>query len=85
MATRPTGNPDRWTAIVDGQRLRELRRLRALSQVELAKLAGVSAHTVSKLERQPASCCRSRTLPRLAAALGEVPSSIAAYVGQRTD
>ena len=85
MATRPTGHTDRWTAIVDGQRLRELRRQRALSQVELAKLAGVSAHTVSKLERQPASCCRSRTLARLATALGESPSTIAASMGQRSD
>ena len=55
MAVRATGNPDRWTAVADGQRLRELRRQQALSQAELAKLAGVSAHTVSKLERQPAS------------------------------
>ena len=76
MAIRPTGQPGRWTAVVDGQRLRELRRQQALSQVELARLAGVSAHTVSKLERQPASCCRSRTLARLAAALGESPSAI---------
>ena len=52
---------------------------------ELAKLAGVSAHTVSKLERQPASCCRSRTLARLAAALGESPAAIAASTGQRPD
>ena len=43
MATRPTGHADRWTAVIDGQRLRELRRQRALSQAELAKLAGVSA------------------------------------------
>ena len=85
MAVRLTGHADRWTAVIDGQRLRELRRQRALSQVELAKLAGVSAHTVSKLEWQPASCFRSRTLARLAAALGEAPSSIVAYVSQRTD
>jgi transcriptional regulator with XRE-family HTH domain len=85
MATRPTGNPDRWTAVVDGQRLRELRRQKALSQAELAKLAGISVHTVAKLERQPASCCRSRTLARLAAALGESPGTIAAGMGQRSD
>jgi len=85
MATRLTGNPDRWTAVFDGQRLRELRHQRALSQVELAKLAGVSAHTVSKLEGQPASCCRSRTLARLAAALGESPGTIAASMAQRSD
>ena len=85
MVTRSTGNPDRWTAVVDGQRLRELRRQQALSQVELAKLAGISAHTVSKLERQPASYCRSRTLARLAGALGESPSAIAASMDQRSD
>ena len=83
MAVRLTGHADRWTAVIDGQRLRELRRQRALSQAELAKLAGVSAHTVSKLERQPASRCRSRTLARLAAALGESPSAITTSVGQR--
>jgi transcriptional regulator with XRE-family HTH domain len=85
MAIRPTGHAERWTAVVDGQRLRELRHQRALSQVELAKLAGVSVHTVSKLERQPASCCRSRTLARLAAALGESPAAITASTDQRSD
>ncbi len=85
MTVRPTGHPDRWTAVVDGQRLRELRRQQALSQAELAKLAGVSVHTVSKLERQPASYCRSRTLARLAAALGEAPGTIAASTSQRVD
>jgi transcriptional regulator with XRE-family HTH domain len=51
MAVRLTGHADRWTAVINGQRLRELRRQQALSQVELARLAGVRAHTVSKLER----------------------------------
>jgi transcriptional regulator with XRE-family HTH domain len=85
MATRLAGHPDRWTAVIDGQRLRELRHQKALSQAELAKLAGVSVHTVSKLERQPASCCRSRTLARIAAALGESPGGIAASMDQRSD
>jgi transcriptional regulator with XRE-family HTH domain len=85
MTVGPTGNADRWTAFVDGQRLRELRRKQALSQAELAKLAGVSVHTVSKLERQPDSCCRSRTLARLAAALGESPTALAVSKGQRPD
>ena len=85
MAARPTGHAQRWTAVVDGRRLRELRRQRRLSQVELAKLAGISAYTVSKLERQTASCCRSRTLARLAAALGEAPVAIAASVGECSD
>jgi transcriptional regulator with XRE-family HTH domain len=85
MATRPTGHAGRWTVVIDGQRLRELRRQRVLSQAELAKLAGVSPYTVSKLDRQPASCCRSRTLARLAAALGESPAAITASTGQRSD
>ena len=63
MTTSPTGHADRWTAVIDGQRLRELRRQRALSQVELARLAGVSAYTVSKLERQPDSSCRTGPWP----------------------
>jgi transcriptional regulator with XRE-family HTH domain len=84
-ATKSTSQAQRWTAVIDGQRLRELRRQQALSQAELAKRAGVSADTVSKLERQPASCCRSRTLARLAAALGEDPSAITARVGQQTN
>ena len=85
MTTKRTGRADRWIAVINGQRLRELRLQRAMSQVELAKLAGVSAHTVSKLERQPASCCRTRTLARLAAALGESPAAITASTDQRPD
>ena len=40
MASSPVGHAARWTAIVDGRLLRELRRQRALSQVDLARLAG---------------------------------------------
>ena len=40
MATRSTGNPDRWTAVVDGQRLRELRRQQALSQDRAGQAGG---------------------------------------------
>ncbi|MGH3219438.1 MAG: helix-turn-helix domain-containing protein [Streptosporangiaceae bacterium] len=83
--TRPTGHGDRWRAIVDGQRLRELRLQRGLSQVELAQLAEVSPYTVSKLERQQTTACRSRTLARLAAALGEPPSAIVPNVGRHSD
>jgi predicted transcriptional regulator len=85
MTTKRTGRADRWITVIDGQQLRELRRQQALSQVELARLAGVSAHTVSKLERQPATYCRTRTLARLAAALGESPAAITASMGQRPD
>ena len=40
------------TFILDGQRLRQLRRQRGLSQEELADQAGVSLTTVARLERQ---------------------------------
>ena len=66
------------------ERLRELRRQRALSQAELAKLAGVSPYIVYKLERHQARSCRGRTLARLAAALDQEPIAIVATVGQRS-
>jgi hypothetical protein len=40
MATQPAGHLYRWTAVVDGQRLRELRRQRALSQAEFGHAVG---------------------------------------------
>ena len=40
------------TFILDGPRLRQLRRQRGLSQEELAGQAGVSVTTVARLERQ---------------------------------
>lgn len=70
----------RWTTVLDGQRLRELRREHGLSQDRLAALAGVSLTTVARLESQPQPPCRTRTLARLAAALGEQPATITAAV-----
>jgi transcriptional regulator with XRE-family HTH domain len=66
----------RWTTVLDGTRLRELRRCRGLSQVELARQAGLSAATVARLERDTCAPCRCRTLARLAAALGEQMAAI---------
>lgn len=72
-----------WTAVIDGHRLRELRRGRLLTQVELAGKAGVSLATVVRLERHPQTTCRSRTLTRLATALGEERSRLLATAGER--
>jgi transcriptional regulator with XRE-family HTH domain len=47
-----------------------------MSQDKLADRAGISAATVARLERQPRPSCRTRTLARLAAALGEHPATI---------
>jgi DNA-binding XRE family transcriptional regulator len=63
------------TFILDGQRLRKLRRQRGLSQEELADQAGVSLTTVARLERQSCASCRGWTLGRLARALGEHPAT----------
>lgn len=63
----------RWITVVDGYRLRELRRERGLTQVELAWQAQVSRAAVARLERKPRVSCRSRTMARLAAALGADP------------
>ncbi len=64
------------TFLLDGQRLRQLRRQRGLSQEELAGQAGVSLTTVARLERQSCASCRGWTLSRLARALGEHPATI---------
>jgi DNA-binding XRE family transcriptional regulator len=64
-----------WTTTVDGTRLRQARRDHALSRAELAGAAGISVDTLARLERQPRTRCRCRTLARLALALGEDPAS----------
>jgi transcriptional regulator with XRE-family HTH domain len=72
MTTTQTTDPGRrWFTVLDGHRLRRLRRQHGLSQEQLADRAGISTATVARLERQLAASCRSRTLGRLAAALGE--------------
>jgi transcriptional regulator with XRE-family HTH domain len=71
------GRPEqRWFIVLDGKRLRQLRRQRGLSQEKLADRAGISTATVARLERHPYPSCRGRTLARLAAALGEHPAAI---------
>ena len=65
-----------WSAVIDGQRLRHLRRLHQLSQEKLADKAGISLATLARLEREPRPHCRPRTMTRLAIALGEHPATI---------
>ena len=77
MTTTQTSRPGRrWFTVLDGHRLRHLRRQRRLSQEQLASQAGISTATVARLERQPAAPCRCRTLGRLAAALDEEPARL---------
>lgn len=73
VAVRPVRS---WTTVLDGARLRQLRREHGLSQEELASRARISLTTVARLERQSQAPCRGRTLARLAAALDEPPGAI---------
>jgi transcriptional regulator with XRE-family HTH domain len=75
-AATPIPQSRRWTATVDGRRLRQLRHQHRLSQDQLATKAGISPATVARLERTPETTCRSRTLARLAAALGQQPAAL---------
>lgn len=66
----------RWTTALDGLKLRQLRHQHGLSQEKLADLADISLTTMSRLERHHRSPCRTYTLARIAAALGEPAASI---------
>lgn len=70
----PVHSADRWFTVLDGTRLRQLRRQHGLSAAELAGKAGVGLSTVLRLERRPRLSCRTRTVARLAAALNQPPS-----------
>ena len=74
----PARSPDRWFTVVDGGRLRQLRKARGLSPAELAAQADIGLSTVLRLERQPRPSCRTRTLARLAAALGQPSTALTA-------
>ena len=54
---------------VDVAKLKELRRLRAMSQQELADAAGVGRNTVSRIERGETGA-HGRTLRRMSGVLG---------------
>jgi transcriptional regulator with XRE-family HTH domain len=60
---------------VDGERLRRLRRERALSQQDLETISGVAQATLSDLE-QGKRGARASTVRRLAEALGVEPTKL---------
>jgi anti-sigma regulatory factor (Ser/Thr protein kinase)/DNA-binding XRE family transcriptional regulator len=74
----PEGSSQRWISVIDGHQLRRLRHQHGLSQGQLAAKAGVSESALARLERHPHITCRSRTLARLAAALGYPPTTLVA-------
>ena len=60
---------------IDGSRLKQLRRQRALSQQDLERMTGVVQSTISRLEanQRPA---RPSTVRKLAEALGVEPQEL---------
>lgn len=72
----PAQKSARWFTVVDGRRVRQLRDQHGLSAAELAGKAGLGLSTVTRLERQSQHRCRTRTLARLAAALGQPPAAL---------
>lgn len=66
----------RWTALIDGHHLRNARSRHGLTRDQLASQAGISVTTIARLERHRRIRCRSRTLARLAGALGTTPAAL---------
>jgi transcriptional regulator with XRE-family HTH domain len=70
--------PHEWRIVpVDGQRLRQLRAKRGLSQEKLAWETDLAVTTIRRLECGPRSACRAWTLNLIASALGTKPASLA--------
>ena len=65
---------------VNVERLRTLRRLRAMSQEELAEESGVGRATISRIERGETGA-HGKTLRKLAKALGVEVSELVALPG----
>lgn len=72
---------DRWVAVIDGLEVRRLRRQLGWSQKELADQAEIGMTTVVRLERQHHARCRTWTLARIAAALGEDANNLNGRLG----
>ena len=60
---------------VEGERLRQVRRERALSQRDLARTTGVAFDTISRLETGKQDA-QPKTLRKLAEALGVEPKEL---------
>ncbi|MDP8939200.1 MAG: helix-turn-helix transcriptional regulator [Actinomycetota bacterium] len=60
---------------VDGERLRQLRRERALSQRDLSRMTGVAHDSISQLETGKREA-QPKTIRKLAEALGVEPKEL---------
>jgi DNA-binding XRE family transcriptional regulator len=73
-ATRTRG-PVQWSAVIHGPHLRDLRQAHHFTRRQLGYHAGISPHTIGRLERQDQARAATRTMARLAIALGEHPAA----------
>ncbi len=69
------GSVNRRFTKVDGERLRQLRRERALSQRDLSGIAGIAHDSISQLETGKRDA-QPRTIRKLAEALGVEPREL---------
>jgi hypothetical protein len=69
-ASPRTASARRWYVTLDGQRVRELRIRRGLSQERICQQAGISTATIRRLEAQRWPTCRGRTAALIAGPLG---------------
>ena len=60
---------------VDGQRLRQIRRVQALSQRDLSRMTGVAHDSISQLETGKREA-QPKTIRKLAEALGVEPKEL---------
>jgi len=60
---------------IDGERLRQLRRERALSQRDLSRITGIAHDSISQLETGKRDA-QPRTIRKLAEALGVEPKEL---------
>jgi transcriptional regulator with XRE-family HTH domain len=69
--------PHEWRTVpIDGQRLRQIRAERGLSQQKLAYKTDLGLTTIRRLEVGPRSACRAWTLDLIADALGTQPDKL---------
>lgn len=71
-----------YTAVIDGQRLRQLRIQHGLSQENLAYRARIGRTALARLEHERRPRCRTRTLALLAVVLEEIPPPSPYWSGQ---
>lgn len=74
-----------WYVTLDGQRLRDLRTERGLSQKSVCEQAGIHPKTISRLEAERWPTCRGRTAALIARTLGTSPESLLAPVPDPSD